>query len=216
MTSCWSKSKTGKKHPYYMCKTKGCSSYRKSIKRDELEGEFEGLLKSMHSSRGLIKVAKAMFSDIWNMRLARMLDTKTELETRAKDIDQQINKLLDRIVDAQTATVAARLEQRVAQLEREKLIVVEQIGSSAKPRHTIEESFELALLLLSNPWKIWEKGNFIVKKAVLRLAFLEPLAYSRNEGVRTPNMAFPFKSLADLSTGKCEVARWGGFEPPTP
>ena len=33
LTACWSKSHTGKKHPYYLCPTKGCPSYRKSIRR---------------------------------------------------------------------------------------------------------------------------------------------------------------------------------------
>jgi len=34
LTAAWSKSGSGKKHPYYMCFKKGCESYRKSIRRD--------------------------------------------------------------------------------------------------------------------------------------------------------------------------------------
>lgn len=41
MTSCWSKSKTGKKHPYYMCFTKGCESYRKSIPAPGWKGSLQ-------------------------------------------------------------------------------------------------------------------------------------------------------------------------------
>jgi site-specific DNA recombinase len=37
LTACWSKSKTGDKHPYYLCPKKGCASYRKSIRRAELK-----------------------------------------------------------------------------------------------------------------------------------------------------------------------------------
>ncbi|MCV6574655.1 MAG: recombinase family protein [Cohaesibacter sp.] len=47
LTSCWSKSKTGKKHPYYRCYHKPCESYGKSIKRAKLEGEFDELVKSL-------------------------------------------------------------------------------------------------------------------------------------------------------------------------
>ncbi|MFG5384189.1 recombinase family protein [Yoonia sp. R2-816] len=64
LTACWSTSKTGKKHPYYLCKTKGCDSYRKSIKRDQIEGDFEGLLQALEPSKGLFQLAKAMFRDI--------------------------------------------------------------------------------------------------------------------------------------------------------
>jgi len=34
LTACWSKSSTGKKHPYYLCHNKACVSSRKSIRRD--------------------------------------------------------------------------------------------------------------------------------------------------------------------------------------
>ena len=36
LTACWSNSKTGKKHPYYMCFSKGCASYCKSIRRGRI------------------------------------------------------------------------------------------------------------------------------------------------------------------------------------
>jgi hypothetical protein len=71
MTACWSKSHTGTMHPYYLCETKGFSSCRKSIKRDELEGSFEELLQSMEPSDTLYQLAKAMFRDAWDMQLAK-------------------------------------------------------------------------------------------------------------------------------------------------
>lgn len=71
MTACWSKSKTGDKHPYYMCKKKGCESYRKSIRRAELEGDFETLLKGMQPTQGLFEKARGMFLNLWDMRLTK-------------------------------------------------------------------------------------------------------------------------------------------------
>jgi hypothetical protein len=44
LTANWSKSKTGKKHPCYLCFTKGCASHRKSIRRDVLEQAFASWL----------------------------------------------------------------------------------------------------------------------------------------------------------------------------
>jgi hypothetical protein len=60
---------------YYLCATKGCASYRKSIKRDELEAAFEGVLKSLQPSPGLFHIVKAMFKGAWNMRLAPASET---------------------------------------------------------------------------------------------------------------------------------------------
>ena len=69
LTACWSTSKTGKKHPYYLCPTKGCTSYRKSIRREELEGDFETMLESLQPSEGVFGMVRAMFKDAWEQRL---------------------------------------------------------------------------------------------------------------------------------------------------
>jgi len=38
LTSGWSKSRTGKRYPYYLCQTRGCDLKGKSIRRDKIEG----------------------------------------------------------------------------------------------------------------------------------------------------------------------------------
>jgi len=107
LTACWSKSKTGKKHPYYLCPTKGCASYRKSIRRDQLEGDFDALLESLQPSQGLFAVAKAMFKDAWGVRLAKAAETAKAFEKGALKAEKQIEGLLDRIVTAAYESVLA-------------------------------------------------------------------------------------------------------------
>lgn len=45
-TSCWSKEKL-KHYAYYLCDTRGCASYRKSIRRDDIEGQFAELVRTL-------------------------------------------------------------------------------------------------------------------------------------------------------------------------
>ena len=77
-------------------------------------------------------------------------------------------------------------------------------------------SVEHAMSFLANPWKIWNNSDYALKKTVLRLAFAEPLPYRQNQGLRTPNLALPFKVLGQFCSQKCEMARPKGFEPLTP
>ncbi|NIY80058.1 MAG: hypothetical protein HWE33_14275 [Rhodobacteraceae bacterium] len=51
-----------------MCFHKGCSSYRKSIRRDVIEGEFAVLLNDITPSPAKLSIAKRMFSAAWNDR----------------------------------------------------------------------------------------------------------------------------------------------------
>jgi site-specific DNA recombinase len=214
LTACWSQGKN-QKYPYYLCPTKGCTSYRKSIKREELEGEFEGVLQSLQPTDGLFALVKAMFRDAWDMRLATASEATKSLKANIKQIETQVDKLLDRIVDASSDSVVSAYEKRVAKLEREKALAQEQLAQSGKPRHTFEESFEHAMQFLANPWSIWVNSDLALKKTVLRLAFVEPLPYSRNQGLRTPKLALPFKALGEICSHKCEMAPTGGLEPPT-
>lgn len=216
LTACWSKSRSGKKHPYYLCPTKGCASYRKSIRRDVLEGEFEDLICSLQPTETLFDMARAMFHDAWENELAQAGDAANTLRQGIKRIEKQIEGILDRILDSGNETVVKAYEQRVAKLEREKAIAEEKLAKASQPKHTLEEAFELALRFLSSPWNIWKKGDIALQKTVLRLAFLDPVAYSRKQGLRTAEIALPFKVLAGFKCNQCEMAHRGGFEPPTP
>lgn len=86
-------------------------------------------------------------------------------------LDKQTDALVDRIVDAGNDRVVKAYEARIAKMERDKLRLQESIENSHKPKHTFEDLFELALSLLSSPWKIWNSGDFALKLIVLRLVF---------------------------------------------
>lgn len=209
LTACWSQGKH-RKYAYYLCATKGCASYRKSIKRDELEREFETVLQKLQPAESLFGVARAMFRDAWDMRLAQAGQVLKTLKANVAKLESQIDGLLDRIVETSNASVVSAYEKKIAKLEREKALAVEKLVASGKPRRTLEESFEHALQFLSSPWSIWNNSDLLGKRTVLRLAFLEPLAFSRKEGLRTPNLAFPFKALGRIYSGNCEMARRTG------
>ena len=202
MTSCWSKGRT-QHYAYYFCDTRGCGSKRKSIPQAKIEGGAEEILKALQPTGGLIAVAKTMFRDIWHMRLAQAQEGKAVLTKQVGEIESQIDALLDRIVDASSPSVVAAYEKRIEKLEREKLLLAEKAAQCVPPPGRLEEVIEPALAFLSNPWNIYKKGSFALKRTVLRLAFVEPLRYDRSEGYRTAKITFPFKVLADFFDARC-------------
>ena len=213
LTACWSTSKSGKKHPYYLCHAKGCPSYRKSIRRDVLEGEFGELMQSLKPSEGMFAMASKMLKDAWGQRAGQMEADKRLIRTERNKLDQQIEGLLDRVVDADSPTLITAYEKRIEKMEREKLILDEKLQNQGKPMHTFEQMFEHALQFLSNPWKLWKSGNLIAQRTVLRLAFAEKISFARNGGLRTPKTTLPFKVLEGFSCQKKIMAERQGFEP---
>ena len=66
---------------------------------------------------------------------------------------------------------------------------------------------------LSSPYHIWEKGDLMVKKTVLRLVFARPLTVSRKTGVQTAETTYPFKALEYLERTNKNVVPKVGLEP---
>lgn len=161
LTACWSQGKN-QKYPYYLCPTKGCASYRKSIRRDQLEGAFENMLERLEPSKGFFALAKTMFRDAWDARLAQTVGQAKELKAGIRQLEKQIEQLLDRIVDATSDSVVSAYEKRITKLDREKLVLQEQLAESGKPRHTFEESFEHAMRFLSSPWSLWINSDLLL------------------------------------------------------
>jgi len=206
LTANLSKSKTGKKHPYYLCFNKGCGSHRKSIRRNELEGVFADFLKELQPSETLSDLTKAMFRTSWDQRMAQARAGVTSLK---RDVAKQIDGLLDRIVEASLPSVGAAYEKRLAKLETEKLVVEEKLAKGVQPKHGFDELFARACQCLATPWKLWESRRLTLCRTGLELAFTGRISYCRKTRLRTPETTLPFKVLGGLSGQKCLMAERG-------
>jgi hypothetical protein len=112
-TSCWSKGKN-KKYPYYLCDTKGCVSYRKSIPRAKIEGEFGDFIKAMQPSRSLITCVTAMMRTAWAAREKQTKETIVTIKRELTSLDKQTDALLNRIVGTNKNAVLRAYEAKIA------------------------------------------------------------------------------------------------------
>ena len=215
LTAAWSKSRSGKLYPYYLCHTQGCEMRGKSLRRADIEEAFEDVLRGLRPRTSLLKVARAMFRDAWEMRLQSVKAASEGVRASVDAISARIDKLMDRLVDADGEDVIAAYERKLKALQHEKRLGEERLANALRPKQTFEESFEHAMALLLNPWKIWALGRFDLRQAVLRLAFSEPLAYDRENGLRTAKTTLPFRYLRDFSAAKCGLVEPRGVEPLT-
>lgn len=75
-------------------------------------------------------------------------------QSEVKNLDEQIESLVDRIVESQNDRETKAYESRIAKMERDKIRLKETIAKLGKSKHTFEEILELSLSFLSSPWKI--------------------------------------------------------------
>ena len=214
LTACWSKGRSAR-YPYYLCDTRGCSEARKSIRRDVIEGEFEKLLGELRPSEGLFNLAFQMFRDLWDAKLASARTQGTSLKQELRAVERKVEQLLDRIVDATSASVVAAYERRIKELETQKALMRERLDSSGKPLMSFGEAYRTAFGFLANPCKLWNSDRIEDRRAVLKLVFADRLPYVRGEGYRTAEISMPFKLLGSLNMTEKGMVPRGGIEPPT-
>lgn len=212
LTSCWSTSKTGAKHAYYMCFEKTCTRNRKSIRREQIEGEFAEVLARVTPTESLATIARSMFRKAWDQRLAQAREIASACKREAEQVERQIQKLLDRVVEAGSESVIKAYEKRIASLERQALVLREKSEKTARPKQSFDELFELAVQFLASPSKLWASGKMEHRKMVLRLTFAERLRYCAEGGFRTPKTTFPFSILKDIRAAFEQMAEGVRFE----
>ena len=151
-------------------------------------------------------MAKAMFKDAWDRRRSETTAIRAAVRRNIDKAEKQIAHLLDRIVEASTPSVITAYEHRIADLEREKLVLAEKLETGGRPQRPFDEMFELALGFLASPCDLWHSGHLANRRCALNLVFSDRLTYCRNEGFRTPKTSFVFKALEGISNGNFSMA----------
>lgn len=101
-------------------------------------------------------------------------------------------------------------EAKITELEETKARLQNQMANHVPPKGKFDGMLELSPQFLANAWKLWESGQIILQRTVLKLAFLDRLTYHRNEGARTPKISFLFKTLTAISIQELRSGADGG------
>ncbi|MEL6313528.1 MAG: recombinase family protein [Pseudomonadota bacterium] len=195
MRSSFSRARNGTRHPYYLCQTKSCEAYGKSTRRDDLEEQVGQIIKQLQPTKGMGDLASRMFHHIWAAKAQRAGQSTLIIKRQIAQVEKSISDTVDKFVATENAIIAKRLEEKVGELELEKVTLQEKLAQKAEPEGSIAEKLEPALTFLSNPCKLWDTGQIELRRLVLKLAFLAPIEYCRKQGARTVQISFPFKAL---------------------
>jgi hypothetical protein len=198
LMGCFSTSRSGARHAYYLCQRKGCTEYGKSIRRQVVEDEFERLLTQMTPTPGLIRVAHHMLQDMWDSQASRVRESAKIIKAELAKISQSIEQPVDRVVEANSPALVETYEKRIQALDRKRALLVDEQANPRGSRGSFDELFRTALDYLANPQKLWVSDRIEDKRAVLKLTFADRLTYARNEGFRTAIPTLPFSMLDTL------------------
>ena len=196
LTACWSVGKNKKKpFPYYYCYRAGCSRKSKIVSREAIEKEFTELLAQLQPSEDVIEVTRAMLKGLWEHNRAATSERRRALEGRRRALRKDKQKIVDRLVRADSEAVIAAYENRISELEHEEAVLKEKLDQVETEPADFEEMFKHTIDVLSRPCDVWKKHDHDWKQAIIKAVFADHLTYCHDSGLQTPKTTFVFKVL---------------------
>ena len=215
LTAGWSKSRSGKRYPYYQCQTRSCDLRGKSIRRDKIEGEFGELVQTLRPVPQVFHMARAMFEDFWNARLEDVQGRKDSRASQLASLTRKMDTLMKRLLATDSPALISAYEGEIRKIEESRAALKAQSELGIEPQKPFDQVFAAAIRFLANPSILLEKGSLEQRRLLARLAFPNRLTYDRETGYRTPEIALPFKHLGGNQVQNCKMVEPGGIEPPT-
>ncbi|MGE0108770.1 MAG: recombinase family protein [Bdellovibrionales bacterium] len=214
LTACWSQGRK-LKYPYYHCFNPDCPEYKKSIRKEKMETQFEELLEDIQPSEDMFQLVVSMLRNTWEQGEENTDQEASAIKGELSQIEKQINQFLDRIVSVDSPSVVKAYENRLKDLEFQKAKLSMRLADFEKPQKGFNQTFRTALELLRNPRKIWSSGEIEVRKMLLKLVFTHPLEYRQKSGFRTPLTSCPFRLFLGFQGGDYDLVDPIGIEPTT-
>jgi site-specific DNA recombinase len=214
MTASWTTGRNGK-HPYYHCKTKGCVLRGKSIKRKELEDEFEAKLRSIKPKEKTLNLTKEILLDIWNKRIGEVDDLKRNHENNLDEVRAKIRTLLDRLSKTDNEGLIRTYEKELEKLSNEEQILESQVQVMRSRSPDFGTALDITFDFLKNPYVYWRKDDLKSKHLVLKLVFADKLTYKRGVGLGTANLSLPLRVFELSELRDSSMVDPTGIEPVT-
>ena len=215
LTGGWSKGRR-KHYAYYRCHHHGCDERGKGIPVQTLNQRFEDILKALTPAPPLLEMVKAMFARAWEAQQARLQETIEVHANRAREIEAEIAKVVDRMLEVSNPRALKAFEDRLETLERDKMIALAKASQKPAPARPFAEVFEHTIRFLAMPHETWRLGNPLARRLVTRLVFEAPLTYDRNTGCLNTKKSNVFKLLEGHNALKGKMVGAAGIEPATP
>jgi translation initiation factor 2 beta subunit (eIF-2beta)/eIF-5 len=213
-TASWSKGHNGR-FPYYRCKTNGCPQRNKSIRKAELEKQFEAILEKIKPSKEVLALTKAIIAEVWQKKMANRVNRKAEIEREIEGIESERSRFVQLAARTTNESVIASYEERIGELVGQGTVLKDSLMSLAEHAPSIETALDIVFDFLKNPLKQWKEGNIHTKKLVLKLVFEENLIYNKNSGFETAILSLPLRLFTLPEAQKPMLVEVGRVELPS-
>ena len=198
---------------YYVCHTKTCERYGKSIRRKDIEDQFLELLQKNTLKSEIGVLVDVVFERVWKQEINIIKAEEADSMSQVQELEKKAEQLTEAVLNAQSPQLKRIYENQLKnvaiKIEEKDIQPVTQTDLSIPYRTALSKATEL----LKNPHRIWQSLDVVEQHRLFYFIFEEKLSYNQKTGYRTnetPHAIRLFKEFAVENTHDVEMA---GIEP---
>ena len=204
---------TKKVFPYYLCHTKNCPKYGKSIRRKDVEDKFVILLQNSTLKSEIGVLVEIVFSRAWNQEINIFKSLELNKIHERKVLEEKALQLTDAIFNSKSFPVKNIYEKQLEDVARKIEDITTISISNTDLSIPYRTALDKAMGLLKSPYSVWCNLEVYEQHRLFFFIFEEKLSYNQESGYRTeksPNAIRLFEDFAGVNTHDVEMA---GIEP---
>jgi len=201
LTASWSKGRNGR-YAYYHCQRQ-CRDV--NISKAKLEGLFVDELKELQPTPGFMRLVNEHVLCAWERRKAELVSDVTEIERRAKAIQQKLDRLDDAFLFAESIDIET-YDRHMDKLRQELTLLEIDRHSGQLEKFDVEGILAFAERVLPRASDLWVQASLDQRQRLQQLFFPEGVAFDGKRFVRTGVSSPAFKYLTAVQPAENKLA----------
>jgi site-specific DNA recombinase len=208
LTASWSKGRNGY-YAYYHC-WRQCRAV--NVTKAKLEGLFVDELKELQPTPGYMRLVKAHVLRAWEQRKAEVCQDISEIERRAKAIQQKLDRLDEAFLFAESIDIDTYDRHKDKLRQELTLLQIDQHADQLE-KFDVEGILSFAERVLPRAADLWVQASLAQRQRLQQLFFSDGVVFDGKGFVRTGVSTHAFKYLTPDLPAENNLASPTGFEP---
>lgn len=208
LTASWSKGRNGH-YAYYHC-WRQCRAV--NVTKAKLEGLFVDELKELQPTPGYMRLVKEHVLRAWEQRKAEVCQDISEIERRAKAIQQKLDRLDEAFLFAESIDIDTYDRHKDKLRQELTLLQIDQHADQLE-KFDVEGILAFAERVLPRAADLWVQASLAQRQRLQQLFFPDGVVFDGKGFVRTGVSTHAFKYLSPDLPAENNLASPTGFEP---
>ena len=205
----YSKGRT-KHYAYYVCHSKTCEFYGKSIPKEVIDNEYRKLLAQTALSNDASKLVEIMFEKAWKEEVDNVKMKEGAVISERTSIEKKIEQLTNELLDAKSPAMKSVYEKQIIKLA-ESLESIELQSVEIDFAIPYRTAVNKAVGLLKSPLDYWDLLEAREQRQLFYFLFDKKIPFNKNTGYTTAKIQTAtrlFEDFVAVSSTDVEMRRF--------